>query len=197
MRLGYRSRAQWAQTGALRRLFTFAYVPPAGKGENRQDSRFIRPCTCKKWWLSQICVHELRGSAIQGGKTRLKVLVFVAAILLTGPASAFDGGGWDDEHQSTTLDVTTLQSLPDYRSYHNHCLERELTMWGEVAELMTTVATATCTCEYIELEQAKTFDDNSRESAAVHCSHQATRANQKRLMRWALPIHSQRMKQQH
>ena len=127
----------------------------------------------------------------------MNVLVVVAAILLTGPASAFDGGGWDDEQQSTTLDVKTLQSLPDYRSYHNHCLERELTMWGEVAELMTTVATATCTCEYIELEQAKTFDDNSLESAAAHCSHQATRANQKRLMRWALPIHAQRMKQQH
>ena len=127
----------------------------------------------------------------------MKVLVFVAAILMTGPASAFDGGGWDDEQQSTRLDVTTLQSLPDYRSYHTHCLERELTMWGEVAELMTTVATATCTCEYIELEQAKTFDDISREGAAVHCSRQATRANQKRLMRWALPIHDQRMKQQH
>ena len=127
----------------------------------------------------------------------MKVVVFVAAILMTGPASAFDGGGWDDEQQSTTLDVTTLQSLPDYRSYHNHCLERELTMWGEVAELMTTVATATCTCEYIELEQAKTFDDISRDGAAVHCSRQATRANQKTLMRWALPIHNQRMKQQH
>ena len=133
----------------------------------------------------------------QRRKKALKALLFAVAILLTSPVSAFDGGGWDDEKKSTTLDVETLQSLPDYRSYHNYCLERELTMWGEVAELMTNLATATCTCEYIELEQAKTFDDISREGAAVHCSRQATRANQKRLMRWALPIHDQRMKQQH
>ena len=174
MRLGYRSRAQWAQTGALRRPITIAYASPAGKGENRQAPR-----------------------SASIGFTPLKILVFVAVILLTGPASAFDGGGWDDEHQSKKLDFETTQSLPDYQRYHDHCLERELTMWGEIAEMMTNIATATCTCEYIELEQAKTFDDNSRESAAVHCSHQATRANQKRLMRWALPIHSQRMKQQH
>ena len=174
MRLGYRSRAQWAQTGALRRLISIAYASPGGKGENRQASR-----------------------SASIGFTPLKILVFVAVILLTGQASAFDGGGWDDEQQSTTLDVETLQSLPDYRSYHNYCLERELTMWGEVAELMTTIATATCTCEYIELEQAKTFDSNSREEAAMHCSRQATRTNQQTLMRWSLPIHDQRMKQQH
>ena len=173
MRLGYRSRAQWAQTGALRRLFSIAYASPAEKGENRQPPR-----------------------SASIGFTPLKILVFVAVILLTGQASAFDGGGWDDEQQSTTLDVETLQSLPDYRSYHNYCLERELTMWGEVAELMTTIATATCTCEYIELEQAKTFDSNSREEAAMHCSRQATRTNQQTLMRWSLPIHDQRMKQQ-
>ena len=174
MRLGYRSRAQWAQTGALRRFFRIAYASPGGKGENRQAPR-----------------------SASIGFTPLKILVFVAVILLTGQASAFDGGGWDDEQQSTTLDVETLQSLPDYRSYHNYCLERELTMWGEVAELMTTIATATCTCEYIELEQAKTFDSNSREEAAMHCSRQATRTNQQTLMRWSLPIHDQRIKQQH
>ena len=173
MRLGYRSRAQWAQTGALRRLISIAYASPGRKGENRQAPR-----------------------SASIGFTPLKILVFVAVILLTGQASAFDGGGWDDEQQSTTLDVETLQSLPDYRSYHNYCLERELTMWGEVAELMTTIATATCTCEYIELEQAKTFDSNSREEAAMHCSRQATRTNQQTLMRWSLPIHDQRMKQQ-
>ena len=183
MRLGYRSRAQWAQTEALRRFFSISYASPTGKGENRHPP--------------PISVHRLHGTTIQGSITPLKILVFVAVILLTGPASAFDGGGWDDEQQSTTLDVETLQSMPDYRSYHNYCLERELTMWGEVAELMTTIATATCTCEYIELEQAKTFDSNSREEAAMHCSRQATRANQQTLMRWSLPIHDQRMKQQH
>lgn len=80
----------------------------------------------------------------------------LGAILLTSPADAFEGGGWDDEKQSTTLDVEALQSLLDYRSYSSHCLKRELTIWGEVAELMTTIPTAICTCEYIELEQAKT-----------------------------------------
>ena len=125
----------------------------------------------------------------------MKALIFASIILLASPASAFDGGGWDNEQQSTTLDVKTLQSLPDYRSYHSHCLERELTMWGEVSELMTTIATATCTCEYIELEQAKTFDHSILEDAAIHCSRQATRANQQTLMRWALPIHDQRMQQ--
>ena len=172
-------------------------------GPNGGTSAFLKLCIRTPCWEGgkpsrlPICIHRLRVTRIEGVKTPLKALVFVAAILLTSPASAFDGGGWDDEHQSKKLDFETIQSLPDYQSYHGHCLERELTMWGEIAEMMTNIATATCTCEYIELEQAKTFDDNSRESAAVHCSHQATRANQKRLMRWALPIHSQRMKQQH
>ena len=172
-------------------------------GPNGGTSAFLQHCICAPRWKGgkpsrpPICVHRLRGTTIQRSKIPVKVLIFAAAILLTGPASAFDGGGWDDEHQSKKLDFETIQSLPDYQSYHDHCLERELTMWGEIAEMMTNIATATCTCEYIELEQAKTFDDNSRESAAAHCSHQATRANQKRLMRWALPIHAQRMKQQH
>jgi hypothetical protein len=119
-----------------------------------------------------------------------QLLVVLLTLLWGMQGRAFDGGG--TMATPTTVEVDKLGSLPDYSSYHAHCLERERTMWGEVAELMEDLATAQCTCEYVGLEQEAGFDHETRERIAHHCARQARRRNKSRLIEWALPLHQQR-----
>ena len=123
----------------------------------------------------------------------LKPWTFCIVLLAGASASAFDGGGLDqvgvdqmDRQRQTDVQL-------DYISYHASCMERELGMWGEVAELMTDLATAQCHCEYIQLQQAGTFSDAIRELAAAGCARRGSRDKKEAFIQWALPRHHQRM----
>ncbi len=78
-------------------------------------------------------------------------------------AAAFDGGGLDQGGADPMDRQQQNDMQPDYISYHALCMEREMRMWGEAAELMADLATAQCHCEYTELEQAGGFADVLRD----------------------------------
>ena len=119
--------------------------------------------------------------------------MFCIALLMGASAAAFDGGGFDqvDDDQTDRQRQTEVQ--PDYISYHASCMEREMRMWGEVAELMADLATAQCHCEYTELEQAGAFSNAVRESASAGCAPRGSRDKKRAFIEWALPRHQQRM----
>ncbi len=115
------------------------------------------------------------------------------ALLMGVSAAAFDGGGLDQVGADPTDRQQQTDVQPDYISYHASCMEREMRMWGEVAELMADLATAQCHCEYTELEQAGAFTDALRESAAAGCARRGSRDKKEAFIQWALPRHQQRM----
>ena len=119
--------------------------------------------------------------------------MFCIALLMGASAAAFDGGGLDqvDDDQTDRQRQTEVQ--PDYISYHASCMEREMRMWGEVAELMADLATAQCHCEYTQLQQAGAFGEALRESAAAVCARRGSRDKKEAFIQWALPRHQQRM----
>ena len=122
-----------------------------------------------------------------------KPWTFCTALLIGASAAAFDRGGLDqvDADQMDRQRQTDVQ--PDYISYHASCMEREMRMWGEVAELMDNLATAQCHCEYTEFEQAGAFSDAIRETVAAGCARRGSRLQKEAFIQWALPRHHQRM----
>ena len=108
-------------------------------------------------------------------------------------AAAFDGGGFDQVGADPTDPQQQTDVQPDYISYHASCMEREMRMWGEVAELMADLATAQCHCEYTQLEQAGAFGEALRESAAAVCARRGSRDKKEAFIQWALPRHQQWM----
>ena len=122
-----------------------------------------------------------------------KPLMFCIALLMGASAAAFDGGGFDQVGVDQTDRQRQTDVQPDYISYHASCMEREMRMWGEVAELMADLATAQCHCEYTELEQAGAFSNAVRESAAAGCARRGSRDKKRAFIQWALPRHQQRM----
>ena len=122
-----------------------------------------------------------------------KPWIVCIALLMGASAAAFDGGGLDQVGVDQTDRQRQTDVQPDYISYHASCMEREMRMWGEVAELMADLATAQCHCEYIELEQAGAFSDAVRESVAAGCARRGSRDKKEAFIQWALPRHQQRM----
>ena len=108
-------------------------------------------------------------------------------------AAAFDGGGLDQGGADPMDRQQQTDMQPDYISYHALCMEREMRMWGEAAELMADLATAQCHCEYTELEQVGAFSDAVRESVAAGCARRGSRDKKEAFIQWALPRHQQRM----
>ena len=119
--------------------------------------------------------------------------MFCIALLMGASAAAFDGGGFDQAGADPSDRQRQTEVQPDYISYHALCMEREMRMWGEVAELMADLATAQCHCEYTELEQAGAFSDAVRESVAAGCARRGSRDKKEAFIQWALPRHQQRM----
>ena len=122
-----------------------------------------------------------------------KPLMFFIALLMGASAAAFDGGGFDQVGADPTDPQQKTDVQPDYISYHASCMEREMRMWGEVAELMADLATAQCHCEYTQLEQAGAFGEALRESAAAVCARRGSRDKKEAFIQWALPRHQQWM----
>ena len=113
------------------------------------------------------------------------LLVGFAALGLCASGFAFDGGG------SEPVDPDPME--PDYVSYHALCMEREMRMWGEVAELMNDLATAQCHCEFTQIEQSGVFTHAAKQKASEHCARRGSRHNKEAFIRWAMPRHDQRI----
>ena len=119
--------------------------------------------------------------------------MFCIALLMGASAAAFDGGGFDQAGADPSDRQRQTDVQPDYISYHASCMEREMRMWGEVAELKADLATAQCHCEYTELEQVGAFSDAVRKSVAAGCARRGSRHKKEAFIQWALPRHQQRM----
>ena len=74
-------------------------------------------------------------------------------------------------------------------------MAREMTMWGDVAELMMELSTAHCYCKYIGLEKRGSFSEDSQQTVASSCYREAIMDKKAGFIWWALPLHLERMKQ--
>ena len=85
------------------------------------------------------------------------------------------------------------KALAEYSEFHQSCMDTQMTMWGEVAELMEDLATAHCYCEYTKLEglDAITWEDEN--AADVACAQEGTIKKKEAFIWWALPLHRQRL----
>ena len=80
-----------------------------------------------------------------------RLLLLLVPLVLADPAIAFDGG-WHDKEEKPELSTDQSETLAKYSEFHQSCMDIQMTMWGEVAELMEDLATAHCYCEYTKLE---------------------------------------------
>ena len=72
-----------------------------------------------------------------------RLLLLLVPLVLADPAIAFDGG-WYDKEEKPELFPDQSETLAKYSEFHQSCMDIQMTMWGEVAELMEDLATAHC-----------------------------------------------------
>lgn len=115
-------------------------------------------------------------------------------MLLAKTAVAFDGGGFGAEEKT---EVSTEQSgttpLAKYSEFHSSCMDIQMTLWGEAAELKEDLATAHCYCEYSKLEGLRSITSEDKEDAYIACAREGTTRKKEAFMWWALPLHRQRL----
>ena len=115
-------------------------------------------------------------------------------MLLADPAIAFDGGGFEAEEKiAVPTDQSKTKTLTRYLKFHQSCMDIQMTMWGEVAELMEDLATAHCYCEYTKLEGLETVTWSDRNDAEIACANEGIINKKDAFIRWALPRHRQRL----
>ena len=73
------------------------------------------------------------------------LLLLLVQLALAYPAIAFDGAS-DDKKEKPKLSTDQSETLGKYSEFHQSCIDIQMTMWGEVAELMEDLATAHCYC---------------------------------------------------
>jgi hypothetical protein len=122
-------------------------------------------------------------------------LLVLVPLVLAAPAVAFDGGGFDAAEKT---DVSRTQSetttLAKYSEFHASCMEIQLTMWGEVAQLKEELATAHCYCEYSKLKGLSSITWEDEEAAYIACAREGSTRNKEAFMWWSLPLHRQELK---
>ena len=64
-----------------------------------------------------------------------RLLLLLVPLVLADPAIAFDGG-WHDKDEKLELSTDQSETLAQYSEFHQSCMDIQMTMWGEVAELM-------------------------------------------------------------
>ena len=104
-----------------------------------------------------------------------RLLLFLCPLVLAETAIAFDGGGYEIEKKAELItNQLKTKTLAEYSEFHQFCMDTQMTMWGEVAELMEDLATAHCYCEYTKLEglDAITWEDEN--AADVACAQEGT-----------------------
>ncbi|MDC2985029.1 hypothetical protein OAZ80_01750 [bacterium] len=114
------------------------------------------------------------------------------SLVLADPAIAFDGG-WHDKEEKPELSTDQSETLAKYSEFHQSCMDIQMTMWGEVAELMEDLATAHCYCEYTKLEDLKSITWADKNAADIECANQGTISKKEAFIWWALPLHRQRL----
>ena len=121
-----------------------------------------------------------------------QLLLLLVPLVLAETAIAFDDGGYDTE-ENAELSTDQSETLAKYSDFHQSCMDIQMTMWGEVAELMEDLATAQCYCEYTKLESLETITGANKDAAYVECAQESTISKKEAFIWWALPLHRQRL----
>ena len=121
-----------------------------------------------------------------------RLLLLLVTLVLADPAIAFDGG-WHDKEEKPELSTDQSETLAKYSEFHQSCMDIQMTMWGEVAELMEDLATAHCYCEYTKLEDFESITWADKNAAYIECANQGTISKKEAFIWWALPQHRQRL----
>ena len=123
-----------------------------------------------------------------------RLLLLLVPLVLADPAIAFDGGGYETEEKiGVPTDQSKTKTLAKYSEFHQSCMDIQMTMWGEVAELMEDLATAHCYCEYTKLEGLETVTWADRNGADIACAKEGIISKKEAFIWWALPLHRQRL----
>ena len=124
-----------------------------------------------------------------------RLLLLLVPLVLADPAIAFDGEGFKTEERIEVLtDQSRTKTLAKYSEFHQSCMDIQMTMWGEVAELMEDLATAHCYCEYTKLESLETVTWADRNDADIACAKEGIISKKEAFILWALPLHRQRLR---
>ena len=121
-----------------------------------------------------------------------RLLLLLISLVLADPAIAFDGG-WHDKEKKPDLSTYQSETLAKYSEFHQSCMDIQMTMWGEVAELMEDLATAHCYCEYTKLEDLESITWADKNAADIECANQGTVSKKEAFILLALPLHHQRL----
>ena len=119
-----------------------------------------------------------------------RLLLLLISLVLADPAIAFDEG-WYDKEEKPELSTGRSETLAKYSEFHQSCMDIQMTMWGEVAELMEDLATAHCYCEYTKLEDLESITWADKNAAEIECANQGTISKKEAFIWWALPLHRQ------
>ena len=104
-----------------------------------------------------------------------RLLLFLCPLVLAETAIGFDGGGYETEKKAElSTNQLKTKTLAEYSEFHHSCMDTQMTMWGEVAELMEDLATAHCYCEYTKLEGLDTITWEDENAADVACAQEGT-----------------------
>ena len=123
-----------------------------------------------------------------------RLLLLLCPLVLAETAIAFDGGGYETEKKAElSTNRSKTKTLAKYSEFHQSCMDIQMTMWGEVAELMEDLATAHCYCEHTKLEGLDTITREDENAADVACAQEGTIRKKEAFIWWALPLHRQRL----
>ncbi|MDA9739997.1 hypothetical protein N9U66_01240 [Synechococcus sp. AH-736-M20] len=104
-----------------------------------------------------------------------RLLLLLCPLVLAETAIAFDGGGYETEKKAElSTNQSKTKTLAKYSEFHQSCMDIQMTMWGEVAELMEDLATAHCYCEHTKLEGLDTITREDENAADVACAQEGT-----------------------
>ena len=104
-----------------------------------------------------------------------RLLLLLCPLVLAETAIAFDGGGYETEKKAElSTNQSKTKTLAKYSEFHQSCMDIQMTIWGEVAELMEDLATAHCYCEHTKLEGLDTITREDENAADVACAQEGT-----------------------
>ena len=124
-----------------------------------------------------------------------RLLLLLISLVLADPAIAFDEG-WYDKEEKPELFTGRSETLAKYSEFHQSCMDIQMTMWGEVAELMEDLATAHCYCQYTKLEDLESITWADKNAAEIECANQGTISKKEACIWRALPLHRQRLEEE-
>lgn len=125
-----------------------------------------------------------------------RLLLLLVPLALADPAIAFDGD-WYDKEEKTELSTDQSETLAKNSEFHQSCMDIQMTMRGEFAELMEDLATAHCYCKYTKLEDLASITWADKNTADIECANQGTISKKEAFIWWALPLHRQRLGEEH